>query len=63
MSWGTLVLACQRLHRRVDIILRDDVTIRHFRADVVSELWLCDGRVGKARGEIQAILRHLSKRC
>lgn len=58
-----LVLACQRLHRRVDIILRDDVTMRNFRADVVSELWLWDGRVGKGRAGLQAIGRHLSKGC
>lgn len=56
-----LVLACQRLHRRVDIILRDDVAMRNFRADVVSEL--CDRRVGKGRAGLQAIGRHLSKRC
>lgn len=35
--------------------VRDDVTIRDFRADVVSELWLCDRRVGKGRAGIQAI--------
>lgn len=35
--------------------VRDDVTIRDFRADVVSELWLCDRRVGKGRAGIKAI--------
>lgn len=33
----------------------DDMTIKDFRADVISELWLCEGCVVKGRARIQAI--------
>lgn len=49
------VLACQASQTCGHYTVRDVVTIKDIRADVISELRLCGGCVGKGRAGIKAI--------